>query len=233
MTTPPFQPYLPGVVTPPIDAIEKRTKQVSRRVDELARRDLTNAIVGQGASFRATVANGGNNVLALQKGAAVYGGKQTLVLRDIAGKLTYVLDELAGYGLSHPGFNYLPGVSFAGTPSASNPSGVEQVVAEYPGIFYNPAIYASFLITTSATWSGRILATTTDGLTVSSSTVTSGLVGSQYVTKIILLPASMMGTQLVRLRFLVTPTTTATTACFPQYALGVSKALYDSAPALH
>lgn len=219
----------PGVIFPPITALEQRITALEAKLDAVSRRDMTNAVVGQGGTFRATLEVGGVDVLSIKPGLPQYGSKQQMALRDGQGNAMYRTDELAGYGLSAPRYTYPMGVTFEGSNAPTNAAGVEVKVAECSAPFYNPAVYARALVTTpnGLNWTYRFIVT--DGVTSVNSTVSS-VSNSQYVQKSLLLPPGFMDNQSTKLQLLITPATASPFTVFPGTCEGTTKAFYDAFP---
>lgn len=219
----------PGVIFPPMTALEQRVNALEAKLDAVSRRDMTNAVVGQGGTFRATLEAGGVDVLSIKPGLPEYGSKQQMRMGDGQGHTTYRTDELAGYGLSAPLYNYSMSVTFEGTTSANNAAGVEVRVAEYTGPFYNPALAARALVNmpNGVSWAYRFVAT--DGATVVTST-SSTLVSSQYTQKILLLPANFIDNIATKLQLFVNPSVAGATVVYPGSCVGAAKAYYDAWP---
>lgn len=220
----------PGVIFPPITALEQRITALEAKLDAVSRRDLTNAVVGQGGTFRATLEAGGVDVLSIKPGLPQFGSKQQMTLRDGQGHATYRTDELAGYGLSTPLYSYTMGVTFEGSNATTNAAGVEVKVAECPAAFYNPAVYARALVTipNGVNWSYRFIVV--DGAGTSVNSTSSSVSNSQYVQKALLLPPSFMDNQTTKLQLLITPATATGFTVFPGVCVGAAKSFYDAFP---
>lgn len=254
-------PFAPGQVSAPNDQITARLRALEARVAELSRRDLSNANVGQGGRLRALYANGaealqvgkdpvdganktrisyssGSSAIAIGPGAAAYGGQETLVLRDLAGSMVLTTDELAGYGISNPVWAYGCTVPFAGTNSATQTLNAEVSVLEAYPTFYHPSIRAQGLITApnGLVWKYRLrLWDNVAGAEVATSSTSSGLSGSQYFDKYLLIPKAYCGAQQMTAQLMVTMTTAAGTNAWqvqPSRILGFSLAYYNLYPSL-
>lgn len=244
MTDPfPFPAVQPGVTSPPMDSSEKRVKRLQKQQDALANRDLSNSIVGQGSTFRATVVDGGSNVIRIGKGAAAYGSRQTMVMRDISNKVSYALDELAGYGLSHPSLTYqLTGVESQG-PALPTTVGAGALIATGSAYCYNPAwhIQARLRFANGAAAATAIVTATwrrIDGTVIGTASQTFSI-GSNVFTvptfeRMMLLAAVDMGARIsVELKVHVNTGPDLSVQAFPFLSTGISMALYDLLPSLH
>lgn len=217
----------PGVVVPPTTALEQKVNELERKVNELTRRDLSNVVVGQGGTFRATLTAGGVDVISIKPGSPTYGSKQQMTLRDQAGNAMYRTDELAGYGLSAPIYTYF--MAPIQIP-ANLTAGVEGDVVRSDATPYNPGWYSMVLFRNFVgITSLDVRFQATDGnLTVTSSTQTIG--GPTFVAKAILLPASFMDGQNVTARWYAKANITGTVECMPITSLGAARARYDIMP---
>lgn len=127
MTTP---GVAPGSVPPLMDDTARRIRALEQRVDELSRRDLSNANVGQGGSLRGLYPNGAEAFLFGRD--SVDGGNKSRIdysqggpafqvrpttspgaevaevmeVLDQVGNVILQTDPYAGYGLIHPALEY-------------------------------------------------------------------------------------------------------------------------------
>lgn len=226
-----FPAVQPGVIAPPMDTAEKRVKKLERRQDSQANKDLSNAIVGQGSSFRATVVDGGSNVMELSKGLPVYGNKQVMKMRDLGGKLVYQHDEVAGYGLSAPLYGY----PMYTIPGVSSTAGIEAEFARSEAFVYNAVWYVKVLIrnmTGAATsWSIAVKVSAPSLPDVISSPITfTG--GAAYFQRFLLLPIAYMNVQSAIAQVLATPNGTGAIEVWPVVSAGRYKAYWDYNPGL-
>lgn len=248
MTTP---STAPGSVPPPMDDTARRIRALEQRVDELSRRDLSNAQVGQGGRLRGLYGNGneafqfgrdpvdgenkaiisysdGTRAIAIGPGAAAYGAQETMVMRDVDGNVMLSMDEFAGAGLSNPTTDYAFGILFEGSGAATLTGGTQYTVADAGFIMYHPALLISALVKTSASWTARVRLV--DGLgnelATSSTTPTQG--GTQYVTRAVPVPVDQVGVQNVKLQLRVTPVATTTDfTVYPRFCRGISLGYYN------
>jgi hypothetical protein len=91
--------HLPGTVSKPRVSLEQRLADVEARLDELARKDLSNAVVGQGGRFRAVYNDGTESILI---GLDPVSGKQKIRISDPAGNVLIESDTDAGWGFKRP-----------------------------------------------------------------------------------------------------------------------------------
>lgn len=248
-------PVAPGQVSAPITRLEQEVKELRRLVQELQRRDLSNANVGQGGRLRALYANGnealqvgkdpvdganktrisyssGTSALAIGPGSAAYGSQETLVLRDLAGVTLLTTDELAGYGISNPVLPYGCTVPFNGTSSKVQTLNAEVSVLEAYPTFYHPSIRSQGLITApnGLVWKYRLRLVDNSGTEVATSSTTTGMSGSQYFDKFLLIPQQYCGAQQMTAQLMVTMTTASGTNAWqvqPSRVLGYSLAYYN------
>jgi hypothetical protein len=248
-------PTAPGSVPPPMDDTARRIAALERRVDELTRRDLSNAQVGQGGRLRGLYSNGqeafqfgldpvdgvnkslirysnGTRAIGVGAGAAAYGSQEQLSIFDLAGNGVLVTDEVAGYGLSHPSLSYLLGQNFAGSGGAV-PAATETAVLEGYSILYNPAVLFRALVRTTGTWTARFVLMDGAGVIQTSTTATATQTDNQYVNKMISVPEEAIAQLGWSLRLLVTSSAgLATVNAYPLRSVGVSQAYYLQNPGL-
>lgn len=242
----------PGAVAQPDQGLIDRIRRLEAVVEELSRRDMNRATVGQGGTFRGYYDNGqlaftfgediddgvrkvrmnyaSNGGVAFQVGPGnpVVGEAEQFKLVDQSGNNMFATDGLAGYGVAEPSFTYLMGPvdSFART------NAVEDFAAECNAFFYNPAVYSQIRISNLAGGitggSARLVAIDGAGITqVSSSSFTFGA-GISLVGRVILLPEAMINAQNCKLQWKITPTGSGTLACWPLACKGVSKSFYNT-----
>lgn len=239
MTAPGIPPVLPGTVKQPTDRLEQRVAALEKQLAEYQRKDLKNAVVGQGGIFRATLEAGGIDVLRIGPGQALFGSKQVMRLNDMQGHPTYQHDELAGYGLSAPGMSFPMIRTATGSGLFAATSGAETTAAQAATFFYNPCQNVAGTLYALTTMNGTTFSVSnysyrisvTDGTTTlfSSSTTVNGAV---VLNKMILLPADFINKQSVRVNLLVTPTANDF-FIFDGASYGGSKSLYDNNPTTH
>jgi hypothetical protein len=154
--------YIPGAVAPSADDTAQRIKALERTVAELTRKDLSRANIGQGGRLRGLYGNGSESVLfgvdpedganksqirysdgvpafAVSPGLPAYGSREQLRLNDLNGVPIFITDEVAGYGISHPGLTYIMSGREELAPGAS--SGAAVTVMEGGNQVYNPVWY--------------------------------------------------------------------------------------------
>lgn len=225
-------PVQPGVVTPDQNRVEQRIARVQRQADELQRRNLANARVGQGGRFSASLSAIGPDVLAIAPGAPVYGSRQVLRLNDIAGSPVFQHDELAGYGLSAPIYTYF----MAPIPGTTSTVGVEAAFATSEPFVYNPAWFSKVLVRNmlgaATSWSVRFKVSAPGQADIYSSAATfTG--GATFLSRCVLLPAVFMNYQNVIGSWVATPNGTGSIDVWPLASAGRSKAFYDQILSLH
>jgi len=246
-------PIAPGQVSQPIDRLEQEVRELRRMVEELSRKDLSNAQVGQGGRLRAMYANGtealqvgkdpvdGNNkfrvgysggttAIGIGPGAAAYGGQETMVIRDLANNPVMGTDELAGFGLSHPGLCYPIAPVFEATPSAGQTytAGVEQSVAVGGFMFYHPVLWFKGLIRGSVNWTLRCVVRDPSGTVVATSSSTPTQANNQYYERMVALPQSAVCAQNYSAEIWINVATTTTSiSCYPQPTVGTTLAYYN------
>lgn len=123
-------PIAPGQVSQPTTALEQEVRELRRMVEELSRKDLSNANIGQGGRLRGLYANGAEALLlgndptdggnkariSYSQGGPVFQVRPTAASGVAVNEVMEVLDQsgneiietdpYAGYGLLHPFFNY-------------------------------------------------------------------------------------------------------------------------------
>lgn len=253
MTSPDIPPVRPGSVSQPDTSVNDRIAALEALVRELQAKNMDNATVGQGGTFRGFYDNGqlsftlGRDKADGVRKAKFYWpstgkeafqigpGNQTIDppeqeqwrLNDQQGKRMYATDGIAGYGLAEPGLTYMLTQRFNGIANATNTAGTEYEVATADAIFYNPAVLVQVLCTASVAYTIRVAAFIDGDQVVTSSTDSYAAGGARYVTKIVLLPAEAMNRQNVKIKVLLTPGTTASTPVWPTICHGKSKSYYD------
>lgn len=261
-------PVAPGVVTPSLSSTEAKFAEQRRRLEAVTRRDLSNAGVGAGGRLRMYYKDGtrgvlmgtdptdgankvrldydtGVNAMSLQPGAAVYGGRTQMRLRDLAGASFVATDEVAGFGLAHPSLSY-PIASFepiaAGMPTTQ---ATAAVLAQGVNYVYNPTWVVGGRIrvqngATGFTLNAFLHVVCADGTVIDSSVTSTAIATNVFqivnFDKMVLMRAADMGRQAVaEIRIYRTgsdATLTAATAYVPR-SLGVSQAYYEANPGAH
>lgn len=252
----------PGSVPPPSDDMAKRLAALERRVDELSRKNIDRSTVGQGGVIRGLYKNGneaflfgvdpddganksqikysdGQVAFSVAPGAAVYGGKEQLRINDLNGRAIMVTDEVAGYGLSHPGFAYPVWGREELQPGNSAPNAV--TVAEGHNQVYNPVWY----VTARMRLVHNIVGTSTvnffleirSGSTVIATSgiqaeaVTGSVIVARSFIRMCAIPANYIASGLsARIQaYTATPSDFGVTV-YPLESKGTSRAFYDLSP---
>lgn len=239
-----------GAVAQPDQGLIDRIRRLEILVEELNRKDMNRATVGQGGTFRGYYDNGqlaftfGEDIddgvrkvrmnwpstggVAFQVGPGNPNANEAeqFKLLDQAGNNMFATDGVAGYGLAEPSLTYYMG--------AANPfgrtSGVEDFVAECNAFFYNPAVWATIRISNLSGITGgtvRLVAKDGNGITQVSSSNGTIVAGTSSITKIILLPEAMINAQNCKLQWLATPVGSGTLQGYPLMCKGTSKVFYD------
>jgi hypothetical protein len=232
-------PVQPGTVTRPVTSLEQRVAALERQLAEYQRKDLKNAVVGQGGTFRATLQAGGIDVLRIGPGQPEFGSKQVMRLNDMQGHPTYQHDELAGYGLSAPGLSFPMIRTATGSGFFNAIAGTETNIAQAGTFFYNPCQNVAGTIYPLTTRNGATFSVSnysyrlsaTDGTTTIFST-SSTVSGAFVMGKMVLLPADFINKQNVTVNLLITATANDF-FFFDGASYGGSKSLYDINPSAH
>lgn len=240
----------PGALAQPDQNQNDRIRRLEAIVEELQRKDMNRATVGQGGTFRGYYDNGqlaftfgediddgvrkvrmnyasnGKEAFQVGPGNPLVDEPEQFRLRDQSGNQVFATDGYAGYGLAEPSFTYFMSVmdKFART------SGVEDFAAESHAFFYNPAVWSRLRIAELSGITGgsaRLVAVDGNGITqVSSSSATFGT-GISTITRIILLPEEMINQQNCKVQWKITPTGSGSLGAYPLMCKGVSKSYYD------
>lgn len=166
--TNPIPPVRTGPVAPPDQGVMDRLAYLERVVDELQRKDMRNATVGQGGTFRGLYDNGqlafslGKDKTDGVRKSTLYWpstgkeafqigpGNQNIIppeaeqmrWRDQSNNIVFGTDGVAGFGFVEPLLCYS---SFA-IPGLNYVAGVEQQCTEGQGFFYNAAMWSSIRV---------------------------------------------------------------------------------------
>lgn len=240
-----FPPVRPGHTEQPQDALSQRVAALEKLVAETARKDLSNARIGFGSNFRASLSPGGPDVMSIKPGNPAYGARQRLALNDANGVEMYGTDELAGYGLSVPSFSLpMSGYEVLASPMPST-AGTALPVAEGENFTYNPcwdvalrlriqtganAATMVFVFTWKNVFTQNIIYTTSITINTGANVINIG-----NIERIGLLTAADMSS-LVFCSVACYATAGASTTnvqAFPYLSFGASKAWYDGQPGLH
>lgn len=242
----------PGSVPPRQNDVNDRIRALEEQVRELQAKNMDNATVGRGGTFRGYYDNGqlsfsfgrdkedgirkakfywpstGREAIQIGPGNpnAPSPELEQWRLNDQNGKRMYATDGIAGYGLAEPSLGYF----MVPTYGLNWVSGVAQPATVAFSFFYNPALLSAVQVRNFAggvtAMAGKLRVTNADGDYVESST--SAAVGANStITRILLLPASFMNAQNCRAEWIMTPTGSGTADVWPRQCQGVSKALYD------
>jgi hypothetical protein len=183
----------------------------------------------------------GLTAFSVAPGSPTYGSKEQLTLRDLSGKPMFVTDEVAGYGISHPGLAYPVWGREELQPGNSAPNAV--IVAEGHNAVYNPVWFVSVRLRLAHSIAGTssvsvFLELRDIGNTVlaTSSTVVIPVTGVVFLastfSKMCVIPESSMANGVTAFVKVHTPTPSdfGVTA-YPIQSKGTSRALYDYNPA--
>lgn len=264
----PLPANLDGPVPPMGRALEQRQRATADRVEELARKDLSNGNVSQGSKLRVLHNNGNQAVimgtdpvtkenrtqihyetgqvgLSMKPGAAIYGGKHQLGLFDTSGKAMFATDEVAGFGVSAPGYTY----GFWGWDnfSAGMPTSLATAttIAEGTNFVYTPTWFVNTRVqanngATSFTLNLFYQQLSGDGVSANSGVV-SQVIGANSINiinvpKVLQLRAiDMNKSTKMQLKAYVTGSDATLThlQAFPLQSSGTSQALWDLNPSFH
>lgn len=240
----------PGSVPPNNDDLAKRLREVERRLDEMSRRNLDNATVGQGGRIRGLYKDGtqafaygtdpadgqnrmlmhyttGDTAIRITPGSPLYGAAEQLVIKDLANHRILGTDELAGYGIVEPIFANpmvpIPGLNMV--------AGVEQKVATCKAFFYQAAYWSDLLCTNFVTMTGvSCRLSLSDGTTTFFSSATTPAGNGSTHGRFISIPSDFINKQNVELAWLATTTGSGTMAVAATRSHGISQALFVANP---
>lgn len=239
-----------GAVNQPDQGLIDRIRRLEAIVEELSRRDMNRATVGQGGTFRGYWDNGqlgftfgedledgvrkvrinwpstGGQAFQIGPGNPSANEAEQFKLVDQAGNNMFATDGVAGYGLAEPSFQHL----MVQTPGLTWVSGVAQPATVAFTTFYNPAIYSQVLARNFAggvtAMSGKLRATDGLGNFVESS-ATAAAVANVTHSRVLLLPESFINAQNCRVEWIMTPTGGGTADIWPRTCKGTGKFFYD------
>lgn len=242
----------PGSVPPRENDVSDRIAKLEAQVRELLARDMHNATVGQGGTFRGVYDNaqlafsfGRDKIDGVRKSVIYWPstGKvafqvgpgnpnssppetEQMQLRDQSNSKIFATDGLAGYGLAEPSFSHLL-VPIYGLNWVS---GVPQVGAAAESFFYNAALWSKIQVRNYAggvtAMDAKLRVTNADGDYVESSAT--GPTGTNAtVRRMVLLPATFINAQNCRAEWILTPTGSGTADVWPRMCKGVTKSFYD------
>jgi hypothetical protein len=247
--------YRPGTLSQPDTDQNARIARLEQMLEELQRKDMNRATVGQGGTFRGYYDNGqlaftfgediDDGVRKVRMNYASNGGvafqvgpgnpavdePEQFKLVDQAGNKVFATDGLAGYGLAEPSFQHL----MVQTPGLAWVSGVAQPATVANTFFYNPVVYSQVLVRNFAggvtAMAGKLRVTDGSGNFVESSS-SAAVGGNATISRVVLLPASYINAQNCRVEWMMTPTGSGTADVWPRTCRGTGKAFYDFNPTL-
>lgn len=244
----------PGSVPPRERELTDRIAKLEEQVRELLARDMRNATVGQGGTFRGLYDNGnlafsfGRNKEDGVRKSTLYwpstgreafqvgpGNPNTnppepeqLRFRDQANNVLFGTDGVAGYGFVEPLLDYtmypIAGLNYV--------AGVPQTCMQAQSFFYNAALWSQILVrnftgtVTSVTLQLRLRHSNTDIPAVVSS-ATAGVTANSTITKIIAVPEEYISSQFTYAEWVLTANGGGTVDVHPRMNRGTSKAYYD------
>lgn len=245
----------PGSVPPRERELTDRIAKLEEQVRELLGRDMRNATVGQGGTFRGLYDNGqlafsfGRNKDDGIRKSTLYWpstGKEAFQIgpgnpnitppeleqmrfRDQAGNVLFGTDGIAGYGFVEPLLSYssfvIPGLNYT--------AGVEQQATEGQAFFYNAAIWSSIRVRaftgtiTSVTARLRLRHSDPDVAPVTSSSVT--LAANSVARRVVPVPEEYISSQFTYCDWWLTANGTGTIEVWPLQHRGISRAYYNIA----
>lgn len=247
-------PVRSGTVAQPDQGLTDRVRELERIVDELQRRDMTNATVGQGGTFRGLFDNGNkafsfgrNKDDGIRKSTLYWpstgreafqigpGNPSTnppeaeqLRIRDQSNNIVFGTDGVAGFGFVEPLLCYacfaIPGLSYVAS--------VEQQCTEGQAFFYNAAIWSTIRVRaftgtiTSVTARLRLRHSDPDvpALTSSMSGATNA---NGVIRRAIALTEPYISSQFTFCDWWLTANGAGTVEVWPIQHRGISRAYYD------
>lgn len=247
-------PTRPGSVPPRERELTDRIAKLEEQVRELLARDMRNATVGQGGTFRGLYDNGnlafsfgrnkddgirkstiywpstGREAFQVGPGNTAVGEPEQLRFRDQANNILFGTDGLAGYGFVEPLLDYtmypIAGLNYVAS--------VPQACVQAQSFFYNAALWSSLLVRnftgtiTSVTLQLRLRHSNADIPAVVSS-ATAGVVANSTIRKIVPVPEEYISAQYTYGEWLLTANGAGTVDVYPRMCRGTSKAFYDIA----
>lgn len=244
----------PGQVPPRERDSNDRIARLEAQVEELLKRDMSNATVGQGGTFRGLYDNGqlaftfGKDKTDGVRKSAFYwpstGGEafqigpgnpninppeaEQMRFRDQSGRILFGTDGVAGYGFVEPLLDYtmypIAGLNYV--------AGTPQVACQAQSFFYNAAIWSSILVRnftgtiTQVTLQLQLRHSNTDIPAVQSS-ASAGVNANSSIRKTIAVPAAYISSQFTYLEWLLTANGAGTVDVFPRMNRGVSRSAYN------
>lgn len=240
-----FPPVRPGTAQQPQDSLSQRVARLEKALAETQRKDLSNAHIGFGSNFHASLdPSSGIDVMSIKPGNPVYGNRQRLALNDINGLEMYGTDELAGYGLANPSFSYQMAGYEPLAPNIPTTAGTALPVAEGEAFTYNPAwdvalrlriqtgvnaAALTFVFTWKNVFTQNIIYTATQNVNVNAN-----IISVTFIERIGLLTAADMKslTFCSVTCYATAGSTTTTVQAFPYFSAGTSKAWWAQQPGL-
>jgi hypothetical protein len=252
--TTPIPPVRPGTVAQPDQGLIDRVRELERVVDELQRKDMRNATVGQGGTFRGLYDNGNaafsfgrNKDDGIRKSTLYWPstGKEAFQIgpgnqninppeleqmrfRDQANNILFGTDGVAGYGFVEPLLAYpqyaIPGLNYV--------AGVAQQATECQNFFYNAAIWSTIRVRaftgtiTSVSVQLRLRHSNADIAPVVSS-ITSGVAANSAVRKAVAVPEEYISAQFTFCDWWITANGNGTVEVWPIMSRGISRTFYD------
>lgn len=227
-----------------------RIAKLEEQVRELLGRDMTNATVGRGGTFRGFYDNGqlaftfgkdkvdgirkakfywpstGKEAFTIGPGNPNANEAEQMRWRDQADNVVFGTDGIAGYGFVEPLLAYptyaIPGLTYV--------NGVEQQATECQNFFYNAAVWSQIRVRaftgTITSVAGVLKARHSDGTVVASSPVT-GVTSSGTLSRMLALPENFISQQYTYLDWWLTTTGGGTLEVWPVQSRGVSRVTYD------
>ncbi len=242
----------PGSVPQPNERLEQRIKKLEGIIEDMQRRDLSHATVGQGGRLRGLYKDGteafsygtdpvdgqnrmiqryttGQTAIRITPGAALYGGAEQMVIQELSGKRVLATDDVAGYGIVEPSFANpmvpIPGLNMV--------NGVEQKVATCKAFFYQAAFWCELLCTNfNVMTQVSVRLSLSDGVTTFFSSSSGPFGGGATHTRFISIPAAFINKQNVELAWLATSTGSGTMTVAGTRNHGISRALFNLNPGL-
>jgi len=246
-------PTRPGAVPPRERELTDRIDKLEAQVRELLARDMRNATVGQGGTFRGLYDNGNlafsfgrNKTDGIRKSTLYWPstGKEAFQIgpgnpntnppepeqmrfRDQSDNVLFGTDGVAGYGFVEPLLTYfmypIPGLNYV--------AGVAQQATECQAFFYNAALWSSIRVRaftgtiTSVTAQLRLRHSNADIPPVLSSSVTLPANGS--ARRAVAVPEEYISAQYTYLDWWITANGAGTLEVWPIMNRGISRAFYD------
>lgn len=246
-------PTRPGSVPPRERELTDRIARLEAQVNELQAKDMRNATVGQGGTFRGLYDNGQlafsfgrNKDDGIRKSTLHWPstGREAFQIgpgnpnlnppeaeqmrwRDQSGNIVFGTDGVAGFGFVEPLLCYS---SFA-IPGLNYVAGVEQQCTEGQGFFYNAGIMSQIRVRaftgtiTSVQVRLRLRHTDPDVPSISSSSVT--VTANNAARRVIALTEPYISQQFTYCDWWLTANGNGTVEVWPMQHRGISRTFYD------